>query len=204
MPGTPVWVKVNADIFDNDGTGVLDAADTILAQLIAGSSNAQRVDSLGSFNAPSAAVSANTLTLAAVTATLTADPTYAAQTTVLPATNFKIGAWNLAGSSVEDILMTTLSFDVDESTGTEFDEGDLTNIYVVVKDSNGNVVAQPAPLATAGTGADLNFSINYTLMKNTNVSIELFANLADDGLDMVAGVSGAFGWRGWRSRDRDG
>ncbi len=189
-PGTPVWVKVNSDIFDNDGAGDISATDTIVANLVVGSSNAQKVDSLGSINVPSATVSGNTLTAASATATLTKNSTYANQTTVLPATNFKVGSWNLAGSSVEDILLTTLSFDVDESVGTEFDEGDLTNIYAVVKNSSGNPVATLAPLSTGGTGADLNFSLNYTLVKNANISIELFANLSDDGLDKVAGVSG--------------
>jgi hypothetical protein len=190
MPGTPVWVKVNADIYDNDGTGTLDTSDTILSRLIVGSSNAQKVDSLGTLNVPTATVDANTLSVASATATLAKNTTYANQTVTLPATNFKIGSWNLSGSSVEDILLTTMSFDVDESVGTEFDEGDLTNIYAVVKSGN-TVVAQPSPLSTGSTGADLNFSINYTLMKNTNITIELFANLADDGQDDLAGVNGA-------------
>ncbi len=189
-PGTPVLVEVRADIYDNDGTGTLDSSDTILAKIVAGSSNAQRIDSLGSFSAPSTSVSANTLSIASASATLTKNGTYANQTTTLPATNFKIGSWNLTGSSVEDILLTTLSWDVDESTGTEFDEGDITNIYPVVKNSAGAIVAQPSPLSTASTGADLNYSINYTLPKSSTLTIELYANLADDGLDMVAGVSG--------------
>ncbi len=187
VPGAPVWIQLHADIFDNDGTGDLSATDTILAKLVAGSLNAQRVDSLGTFS--TSLVSANTLTVASASATLTKNGTYANQSTSLPAANFKVGSWNLSGSSIEDILLTTLSFDIDESVGTEFDEGDLTNIYVVVK-NGATIVAQPAPLSTGSTGADLNFSLNYTLLKNANLTIELFANLTDDGLDMVAGVSG--------------
>jgi len=190
MPGTPVWVKVNADVYDNDGTGTLDTSDTLLAKLIVGSSNAQKVDSLGSINVPTGTTSANTLAIAAAAAVLAKNATFANQTVVLPSINAKISSWNLAGSTVEDLLLTTLSFDVDESVGTEFDEGDLTNIYVVVK-NGGTIVSQPAPLATAGTGADLNFSINYTLLKNSNIQIELYANLADDGQDDLAGVDGA-------------
>ncbi|MDQ3076317.1 MAG: peptidoglycan-binding protein [bacterium] len=189
-PGTPVWVKVNADVYDNDVTQSIVAGTTITINLLAGSSNAQRIDSLGSFNAPASTVSGNQVTVASASAVLAKNATYANQTTTLPATNFKIGSYTLAGSSVEDILLTTVSVDIDESVGTEFDEGDLTNIYMVVKNSAGTIVSQPAPLSTGGTGADLNFSLNYTLVKNTNVTIELFANLADDGLDMVAGVSG--------------
>lgn len=180
-PGTPVWLKVNADVYDNDGTQSIVNGSTILINIVAGSSNAQRVDSLGSFNAPGATVSGNTVTAASATATLTSNPTYANQNTVLPATNFKIGSYNLAGSSVEDILLTTISVDVDEVTGTTVNEDDITNMYVVVKDGNGNIVAQPAPLATLSSGGqDSNFSINYTLMKNTNITIEIFANIASN------------------------
>jgi len=191
VPGTPILLELRADIVDNDGTDSISAGtDTINATIAPGSSNAQRVDSLGSFSAPASAVGSNTLTIASTAVVLTKNGTYTNQTTTLPINNFKIGSYNLAGSSVEDVLLSTLSFDVDEAVGTEFDEGDMTNIYVVVKDASGAVVAQPTPISTGGTGADLNYSINYTILKNANLTIELFADLADDTLDKVAGVSG--------------
>lgn len=188
-PGTPVLMELRADLYDNDGTDSIDAADTIIGTIAAGSSNVQKVDSLGSVTAPASAVAANTLTFASPAATLTKDATYANQTVVLPSTAFKIGDWNLAGSSVEDILLTTLSFDVDEVSGSEFDQGELTNMYVVVK-SGATIVAQPSPLSTA-SATDNNFSINYTLVKNGSLSIELYANMSDDGLIEPAGASDA-------------
>ncbi len=183
-PGTPVMVTIQADAFDNDGTNNLTAGDTILAQIEVGSSNATRVDSLGSFNAPAATVNANSLTVASASISLTENTTYADQTVVLPFTNAKIGSWNLAGSSVEDVLLTTLSFDVDAVSDTTFTNGDLTNLSVVVKNSSGAIVAAPAPLGIVAA-ADNNFSINYTLVKNTNLTIELFANLASDGVGTI-------------------
>lgn len=176
-PGTPVMVELRADMYDNDGTDNLSNGDTIIGVIAAGSSNVMKVDSLGSVSSPSSAVSANTLTLADASATLTKNATYANQTVALPATNFKVGSWNLAGSSTEDILLSTLSFDVDEVTvsADDFNESDMTNMYVVVK-NGGTTVAQPSPLATV-SAADNNFSINYTLMKNSTVTIELYANL---------------------------
>lgn len=177
VPGTPVLVEVHADIYDNDGTGALDASDTILAKLILGSLNATRVDSLGSFNVPDATVSANTLTVATTAVTLTKNGTYPNQTTTLPATGFKIGAWNLAGSSIEDVLLTTLSLDVDNVavSANDFTAADITNMYVVIK-SGSTIVAQPSPLATVAA-ADNTFSINYTLAKNASVTLELYGNL---------------------------
>jgi len=180
VPGTPVLVEVHADIYDNDGTDDIDATDTLKAQLVLGSSNATRVDSLGSFNVPAVAtVDANTRTVATTSVTLSKNSNYAAQNTALPATNFKIGSYNLAGSSVEDVLLTTITVDVNNTSGTDFLAGDVTNMYVVVKDSNGNIVAQPAPLGTV-VAASNSYSINYTLAKNTNLTLEVFGNLADD------------------------
>lgn len=186
-PGTPVMMELRADMYDNDGTDDLSNGDTIVGTIAAGSSNVQKVDSLGTISAPNATtVAANTLTIADASATLTKNGTYANQTVVLPTTGFKVGSWNLAGSSTEDILLTTLSLDVDEvdTTGGVFNESDMTNMYVVVK-NGATVVAQTSPVATVAA-ADNNFSINYTLAKNTNVSIELFANLADAGTAAVA------------------
>ncbi len=192
MPGTPVLIELRADIYDNDGTDSITAGtDTVVGVIATGSSNALRVDSLGYFNSPASAVSANTLTIASTAITLSKNNTYANQTTTLPVTNYKVGSWNLAGSSVEDVLLTTLSFDVDEVVSTEFDEGDLTNMYVVVKNSSGAVIAQPSPIATV-SATDNNFSINYTLVKNQNVSIELFANMSDDSLDSAIDALDSF------------
>jgi len=194
VPGTPVLLEVRADVYDGEGTNdIVAGTDTITAVIAVGSSNAMRVDSLGSFNAPGTAVTANTLTVASTSVTLTKNSTYANQTTTLPVTAFKIGSWNLAGSSVEDVLLTTMSFDVDEVTNATFSEADLTNMYVVVKNGS-TVVAQPSPLATVAA-ADNNFSINYTLPKNQSVTIELFANLgstvtAGDSFKTDLGISG--------------
>jgi hypothetical protein len=190
-PGTPVLMELRADMYDNDGTDDLSNGDTIIGTLAAGSSNVQKVDSLGSASYPNGTtVAGNTLTIADATATLTVNGTYANQTVIVPSTAFKIGAWNLAGSSTEDVLLTTLSFDVDEVSGTEFDEGDLTNMYVVVKNGS-TIVAQPSPLATV-SAADNNYSINYTLAKNASVSIELYANMSDDGADSTIDSGDSF------------
>jgi hypothetical protein len=176
VPGSPIWVKINADIYDNDGTAAIEAGDSITAKLVVGSSNAQKIDSLGSLNVPSGAdVTGNPLTTASATVTLTKNSTYANQTVALPANVYKVGAWNLAGSSTEDVLLTTLSFDVDSVTNATFSSADLTSMYVVVKNGS-TIVAQPSPVGTV-SAADNNFSINYTLPKNANLSIELYANL---------------------------
>jgi hypothetical protein len=177
MPGTPVIVDVYADMFDNDGTNHVSGSDTFTAKLILGSSNASKQDSLGYINVPGADVSANTITASAATVTLAKASTYANQTVAVPQTSgYMIGRWNVTGSSVEDALLTTLSFDVDSVTNATFSAADLTNLTVLVKDANGNTVANPSPLGTV-SAADNNFSINYTLAKNASATVELMATI---------------------------
>ena len=192
-PGTPVMIEVRADVFDNDGTGAISEADTLQIELVTGSSNAVRMDSLGTFNAPAADVPANTLTVATTAMTLAENTTYADRTVVVPQTGYKIGSWNLSGSSSEDILLSTLSFDVNEITNDSFNQDDITNMYAVIK-SGGTTVVQTSPLATV-SAADNNYSISYTLAQNSSVAIELYGSLgstidADDAFNTDLTVTG--------------
>ncbi len=177
MPGTPVLIDVYADMYDNDGTNDLGGTETFAANLVTGSSNASKQDSLGYINVPAAIVAANTITASSATVTLAKSATYANQTVAVPQTSgYLIGKWNVTGSSVEDALLTTLSFDVDSVTNATFAAADLTNLTVLVKDGSGNTVSAPSPLGTVAA-ADNNFSINYTLAKNASATIELYATI---------------------------
>jgi hypothetical protein len=135
------------------------------------------MDSLGTFSTPASAIDANALTVATTAMNLSKNTTYANQTVVLPQTAYKVGSWNLAGSSVEDVLVSTLSFDIDLVTvsADDFTSADFTNMYAVVK-LGGNTVYTTSPISTA-SAADNNFSLNYTLMKNTSVGVEFYATL---------------------------
>jgi hypothetical protein len=177
MPGTSVMIDVYADMFDNDGTNNVSSGDTFTAKLITGVSNASKQDSLGYINVPGGDVSANTITASSASVTLAKASTYANQTVAVPQTSgYMIGKWNLTGSSVEDVLLSTLSFDVDEVTNTTFSEADLTNLTVLVKDASGNTVANPSPLGTVAATSN-NFSINYSLAKNASATVELYATI---------------------------
>ncbi len=174
-PGTPVMIEVRGDIFDNDGTQSFVGGSTILTTIVAGSANGQKMDSLGSVDVPAANVSSNTLTVGTTAMTLSRNATYTNQTVVLPQTAYKVGSWNLVGSSIEDILLTTLSFDIDSVTNTTFSAADMTNVYAVIK-SGGATVLTTSPVGTA-TAADNNVSVNYTLAKNASITVEFFATL---------------------------
>ncbi len=169
-PGTPVTVEVRADLFDNDGTGVLNTNDTILAFLTTGSSNGSRQVSLGTVNVPTAQQNANQVTVATGSMTLASTASYPAQTTVVPQSAYKVGSWSLSGSSAEDININTLSLDVDEVTGTTFSEADLTDMYITY---DGNTTS----IKSTASAIDNDWSVNYVLAKNASVTIELYASI---------------------------
>ena len=178
-PGTPVLVDVYADMYDNDGTNGVSNGDTFTVNLEAGSSNASKQDSLGYINVPGAQVVANTITANSASVTLAKSNTYPNQTVAVPQTSgYMIGKWNVSGSSVEDVLLTTASFDLTNVavSANDFTYADLTNLKMVVKDGSGNTVAAPSPLGTTSATGN-SFSFNYTLPKNGSATIELWANI---------------------------
>ncbi|MBP9819221.1 peptidoglycan-binding protein [Candidatus Woesebacteria bacterium] len=176
MPGTPVIVDVHADIYAGSGSAVV-ATDSFTVKILGSSSldNGVLMDSQNRYDVPGADVSANPVTVSAAALTLAKNGTYANQSVSLPASSFKIGSWNLSGSSVEDVTVTGLSFDITEVSSTTFNEDDITNMYVVLK-NGATTVATSSPLATVSATSN-SFSVNYLLTKNSNLVIELYGNL---------------------------
>lgn len=173
VPGTPATVELYADIYDEEDTGDELAVDDILqAYLIDNdATNATAQVSLSTFDVPTGSdVSANQLTIKEGSMTLAALASYPNQTTVVPQTNFKLGSWTLTGSSTEDINLTTLSVDFNDVTGATFTAADLSDLYVKYGSSTTSIKATPAV-------SDNDWSISYTLMKNTVLTIELWGNI---------------------------
>jgi peptidoglycan hydrolase-like protein with peptidoglycan-binding domain len=105
----------------------------------------------------------------------------------VPVTNYKIASWNLTGSVNADVVLAALSLDIDEYAGGAFDEGDLRNLYMIARDSAGNIVYQSSPIATP-MAAGNSFASNYVLPMNQTVRLELWGNFIDDGADLPSGA----------------
>ena len=172
-PGTPATVELYSDIYDEETGGAeLVATDTIQAYVIDNDgSNATRQVSLGSFDVPTGSdIAANQLTVAEGASTLASLASYPNQSTVAPQTNYKLGAWTLTGSATEDINITTFSLDIDEVTGATFNESDLSNLYLKYGSNTTSIKSTP-------TAADNDWSVNYTLMMNSSLTIELYGDI---------------------------
>lgn len=172
-PGTPVTIEVHADMFDNDGTNDLGNSDTVTAVLMAGSSNVQKMVSLGYLSSPSAYVLGNSITDVTGSAGLSKNLTYASQTVPLPQTAYKVSSFNLVGSTSEDITVSSIDLAVSASSTM----GTMNNAKMMVAGNMYGTVKSTVAVPQSGVGATSTYSGNYTLPKNTTVAVEVWADL---------------------------
>lgn len=173
QPGTPVTLEVHADMYDNDGTNHLGNADTVTAVLMAGSSNVQKMVSLGYNSVPSTYVLGNALTDVTGSATVSKNLTYASQTAPLPQTQYKVASFNLVGSNSEDITVSSIDLAVSASSSMS----NLNNVKLMVAGNMYGTIKSTVAVPTSGVGATSTFSGSYTLPMNNTVSVEVFADM---------------------------
>jgi hypothetical protein len=184
QPGVETTVELYADIYDNNTTQApnLVADDTIKAGLVVVAGNGTKQTSFASINVPAAGqvTASSVITVGTGSAALTKTSAYTNQSTVLPQTGFKIGSWNLTAGTAEDINVNTLSFAVTPVSSVIFDEGDMRSMYATYQIGSGSAVTtSPVTTPTDPT----TFSSSFTLAKGQTASINLYANLMDNGLN---------------------
>lgn len=190
-PGTPVTVEVRADMHDSEGTNDLADGTTFTVSLIAdvGSDNATALTSSNLLGAPTANLAGNTLTVKVGSMSLTKQANYTDRTTTVPQTAYKIGAYNLTGSSAEDINVTEMTVAFNVTDADTFDSSDdLSSLYVKYGSSTSSVKSTVSDTSNV-------YSTAFTLMKNSVVPIEIYANIgstitAADDLNATLIVSG--------------
>lgn len=171
--GQTVTVEVKADMYDSNtaggGAGILPANTQLIAQVQVGTSNGQGSTSGTVFNIPGSNVPGNQLTVKSGTLSASIDGSYASQTTVAPRTMMKIGSFNLNGSSVEDVNVDTLIFNIANAN--------ISNLNnVMVKIDGASFGSNRATIGT-GTSADVTYSGTYLLAKNASKKVEIYADL---------------------------
>jgi hypothetical protein len=163
-------------MYDNDGTNDLGNNDTVTAVLMAGSSNVQKMVSLGYNSVPSLYVLGNSVTDVTGSAGLSKNATYANQTVPLPQTQYKIASFNLVGSSSEDINVSSIDLAIQASSTLS----NINNVKMMVAGAmfgtNKSTVAIPS--TPSGVGATSTFSGNYKLPMSTTVAVDVYADIA--------------------------
>jgi hypothetical protein len=165
-PGSPVILEVRGDTYDSDGTNNLSANDTLKVYIAAGSSNVQRMTSLGYVS--TSEKTGNTVTVVTGSMSIAKYTAYANQTAVVPQTAYKIGEFRLTSDETEDVNINTITLAIGGSglaTST-----DLTDLYIVYGGITSAIKASGA--------ASQSWSVNSTIPANTTWNVEVYANLA--------------------------
>ena len=178
-PGSPATVEVRGDIFDEEDTGAeFVAADTLqIALLDTNASNASRQVSLGTIDVPTGSnVNGNVLTITTGVMSLAKDQAYGNQSIVVPVSAYKLGQWVLAGSSIEDITIST--FQLDLTCANALAAADIANLYLKYGSKTTTIKSSPTCVAAANT-----WSISENLAKNGTLTVEAYASLATAATD---------------------
>jgi len=174
-PGTTKVLEVRADIYDNDGTDHTSAGDTIKVNLVAGSTNAQRMTSGGYFSTTEN-LDANTLQIASGTLSSTLDQSYGSSSVVVPQTNFLLGKFSVTAGSTENINLNTVRV-LFNFSASDFASEDITNVYVKYGTDSTSALST---ITSAAAGAySLNtFSISKTISKTQSITFEVYGDIA--------------------------
>ena len=133
------------------------------------------------------AVSANTLTVQAVSLTVTKDTSMANVTRSSGATNQEIARFKLQASAADDIRLTTANLSIGTSTNVQnvkLMEGGVNGTQL------GNTIGTPA-----ATGNTFSFS-NYVIAKDTTKTLSVYADILSNATDTTvvsvadSGISG--------------
>src|SRR3989339_892720 len=169
-PGTPVVLEVYADIYDNDGANEVAVGDTLRVYLDTGSSNAQRMVSLNYFNAPTADLGANTLTVAEGSLTVAKNTSLNNHTAVAAKTAYKVGSFKVVGNTTEDVSVTSVVVDFTATDAADA-SSDLTNLYFTFGDKTSSI-------KSTVTDTNNTWSVNYTVKAGETVTVDVYADVA--------------------------
>jgi len=176
-PGTTRILEIRGDIYDNDGTNDVAANDTLTARILAGSTNVQRMTSLGYGSYPAAVVAANQLTVKTGSLTVAKDTSVANSTVVPSKTGLLIAKYNIQASTSEGSNITSVTVDPTNASGDEFDASDdLTNMYI-------KVGSYTSPVKSTVDDNSNVFSTNINIAAGQTVSVEVYADVATSATD---------------------
>lgn len=170
-PGSPVILEVKADIYD---TGTGDTTNSIVANsstvqvVIEGSSswnNGTGMSSASTVDVPASDVNANSLTVKEGGLSLSANPSYTAQTVVAPITAYKLASFNLAANTAEAINITAINVDLDDVSSY------ASNLYV----KYGTKTTSVKPSITSYRNS---WSINEVLAAGATMTFEVYVDVS--------------------------
>ncbi|TXG78965.1 hypothetical protein E6Q11_00045 [Candidatus Dojkabacteria bacterium] len=178
-PGTTRILEVRADIYNSDGTNDVVANDTIQARIVVGSSNVQRLTSLGYGSYPAAIVTGNTLTVATGALTVAKDTSYANNTTTVPKSSYLVGRYNIQANTTEGANITSVVVDFDTVADAFDASDDLNNLWLKI----GGQTVGAGGVKSSVTDSANTFSTNVNIAAGQTLSVEVYADVASGATD---------------------
>ncbi len=162
--GTTGVLDIYADIRSATGTTITDGSDFTVS-LEAGSSNVQKMASLGYTSSPSASVAGNSLNVSAGSLNIAKYAAYTDQTMVAGSNNVKVGSAIFTAGSAEGVNVTSITVDLSSA-----EAGSSTNMYLM-KDGVQIGVTKPT-LSTSNI-----FSVNFSIPASGSQIVDLYVSL---------------------------
>lgn len=182
-------VEIYGDVKKTNGTS-FSGGETVSVAIGAGSGNAQRVASLGTFDAPASAVPANTLTITAAGLSISKYSGYGNQTIVAGSNDVRLGSFVVGAGSAEGVDVTSITVALSSAEAAT-----VTNLYLKdnstgaqigttkVSPSTSNVFT--ASFSVAASGAKV---VNlYADVKSGSNAGPWIANIAASGSGKTTG-----------------
>lgn len=168
-PGSPVEVKIVADIYDNDGTDSVKAGNTFQAQIASSTSNAQRQTALTYLSVPGSDTAGNTLTVSTGSLTCSKSSAYTNKSTIDPQTAYKLAEFTCTAGATEAVDITSFNVDFDKSSSVQVASA-LSDVYIVYGDKTGATKTTVASTTNAWT-------VSKNLAKNGKIIVAVYGNI---------------------------
>jgi len=166
-PGSPVTLKVVADIYDGDGTNNIATDYTITARLEGDSSwnNAMGVSSSTTIDVPASDKDGNELTVKEGSLTFAEYTSYTDQTVVAPLDDYKLAHFTLTADTTEAVNISTIAVTLNAVSSYASD------LWV-------KYGTQETSRTASITSATNSYSVNYALDPGETVDVEVYVDVS--------------------------
>lgn len=171
--GATAKVQIIGDVKTAAGSSYANGSKVLIA-IAPGSSNAQRMTSLGTFNSPASgaelSVPANILTMSTASMTVNKFSGYGSQTMVAGSNGAKVGSMVLSAAASQGVNVSSITIALSSSEASS-----INNLYL--KDNATG--AQLGDIKVTPTVSNV-FSVNFSLAASATKVIDIYADLATD------------------------
>lgn len=166
--GTTAKVKIIGDIKTTTSTS-FTGGETVVINIVTGSSNAQSLTSLGTLSRPTANTAGYTLNITSGAVSVSKYSGYANQTMVAGTNNARLGSFVVSAGASEGITVSSITVALDAS---EYSSSTLTRMYL--KDNASGAMLGDVKSSLSSSN---NYSVSFTLGASAVKVINLYGDI---------------------------